>query len=87
MNDFNFEKVALVMNVLDWGWASEYGDRELKVPSILQLKETARYLLRESVESGMIGTGGFQASYHSEDGEDEFSLCFIVEERESWADQ
>jgi hypothetical protein len=86
IDSFNFEKIALVMQALDWGWAPEHGGKELSVPSVSRLKKTARYLLRSSIDANVVGSGGFRADYTPED--DAFSLCFIIEEHDSefWLD-
>ena len=41
LNEFDFEKVQRTMHALDWKWAST----QMAVPSISELKNTARYLL------------------------------------------
>lgn len=86
IDNFNFEKVALVMQTLDWGWASESGQPGLTVPPVSKLKKTARHLLKSSIDANVIGSGGFRADYNPED--DTFSLCFIIEEHDSefWLD-
>jgi len=86
IDHFNFEKIALVMQALDWGWVPEHGGKELSVPSVSRLKKTARYLLRSSIDDNVVGSGGFRADYTPED--DAFSLCFIIEEHDSefWLD-
>lgn len=71
MAAFNFEKVHKAMVALGWTW------QDKDVPTISQLKETARKLLKNSSENefGNIMTGGFKAEYHK-DGE--FTLEFIL---------
>jgi hypothetical protein len=88
IDNFNFAKVALVMQAIDWGWASQSGKPGLSVPSVSRLKATARGLLSGSINGKVTGTGGLQAAYHIEDGEEIFSLSFILEERDSefWSD-
>lgn len=79
MTAFNFEKVHKAMTALNWTWRDE------GVPTISQLKETARRLLKESSENefGNIMTGGFKAEYHK-DGE--FTLEFILADACSYED-
>lgn len=64
MADFDFNKIKLVMDFLDWKWRDE------GVPSITQLKQTAVNLLTGVAEMatkagngkyGYIATGGFHA--------------------------
>lgn len=88
IDNFNFEKVALVMQTLDWGWSQESGQPGLGVPSISRLKKTARHLLRGSIDASVTGSGGFMARYSTEDGEELFSLSFVIEEHDSefWLD-
>jgi hypothetical protein len=77
IESFNFDKVHKAMVALNWTWRNE------GVPTIKQLKETARKLLKDSSENefGNIMTGGFKAEYHK-DGE--FSLEFILAETSSY---
>lgn len=76
MQSFDFHKVHKAMESLGWRWALT-GDRGLDVPTVDDLRETARDLL-ERVRSGeRISTGGFEAT--------EDSLTFIVESY-SWED-
>mgnify|MGYP000430049192 CR=1 FL=1 len=63
LNNFDFDKVLKTMTFLDWKWHSV----DLpSVPSIIQMKETARCLLsdlsnHDDKDTWMIGTGGFTA--------------------------
>jgi hypothetical protein len=94
MDEFNFEKVQRTMHALDWKWAGT----PMAVPSISELKDTARHLLlsvynlrtKEYQETHpevpvTCGTGGFRATaLANDDGEIDFlKLEFIVTEWES----
>lgn len=94
LNEFDFEKVQRTMHALDWKWAGT----PMAVPSISELKDTARYLLlnvynlrtNEYQETHpevpvTCGTGGFRATaLANDDGEiDWLKLEFIVTEWES----
>jgi len=81
---FNFEKVRSVMQLLNWTWTNG------SVPTILDLQETAEYLLsgcvaefdrRGQPKSGMVfATGGFQATVETfETGEPRLQLLFYVD--------
>jgi hypothetical protein len=63
MDNFDFKKVHKVMQILNWTWGS-YGKE--KVPSITELKKTAKKLLKQAEKNsyGNVGTGGFHAYYH-----------------------
>lgn len=72
MDWFDFSKVAKVMEAVDWKWWSEEG---IEVPCEGKLRKEARRLLKRAIkERGIIGTGGFEASYIDGDLE----LKFIV---------
>jgi hypothetical protein len=73
LNEFNFEKVHIAMDTLNWYWF----DTDGKAPSIYRLKETAKRLLKDidcNKEYHTIASGGFEASYIG----GELSLRFIV---------
>lgn len=80
---FDWQKVQIVMNALDWCWAP-IGD----VPTIEEMKATAKYLLEyvyksanENKRESTISTGGFSATcYWSNEKQevDWLDLQFIV---------
>lgn len=80
MEGFDFDRVQIVMNHLDWQWVDK------GLPNIDQLRECAERLLREAWERGgsnatqwfRVGTGGFRAE---RDGK-ELKLTFVLEEAE-----
>lgn len=78
MEEFDFERVHNIMLRLNWNW---FPVRDA-VPSIPELKRTARQLLVDVCEEDVefCGTGGFEAYWHKED-EDMWclSLRFVVE--------
>ena len=76
MQNFDFHKVHKAMESLGWKWALTRG-RGLDVPTVDDLRETARDLLEDVKPGHHRGTGGFEATNHS--------LKFIVEEY-SWED-
>ena len=67
IDEFNFEKVHKAMTALDWKWAipitGNDGTLELQVPSLSRLKKFARYLLINSIETGLCFSGGLKAEY------------------------
>jgi hypothetical protein len=94
IDEFNFEKVQKTMHALDWTWASI----QMTVPSISELKNTARYLLINAYNMRQgeykdthpevpvtCGTGGFTATaLANEEGTvDWLKLQFVVTEWES----
>jgi hypothetical protein len=96
LTEFDFDKVHEVMVALDWKWASTHPS----VPSIRDLKDTARQLLisvynlrkdeykeTHSEVPVQIATGGFRAiALSNDDGVVDFlKLEFIVTEWEAEA--
>lgn len=85
LNEFEFEKVHKVMNVLDWKWAKKIPTH---IPSVSELKEEASRQLFECLEYSEIhkedwsvSSGGFEAHSYYEDGNIvDFSLKFIITE-------
>lgn len=74
MDNFDFQKVRIVMIALDWRWRDEV------VPDLPELRRAARKLLKHCVkEVKNMGTGGFGAIIDCENGV--LSLEFVVE---SW---
>ena len=93
LNEFDFDKVHDTMVALDWKWAST----QPSVPSIRDLKDTARHLLisvynlrkNEYQETQpevpvQVATGGFRAiALSNDDGEIDFlKLEFVITEWE-----
>lgn len=78
LDQFDFYKVHQVMKALNWTWATS--DTEDGIPTIPELRKTARRLLRDvasSLEYSETGTGGFCAE---RDEEGCLALSFVVEE-------
>jgi len=75
MDWFDFDKVALAMQALNWEWA----DAVECVPSEGEIREHGRQRLKEAIERGMSSTGGFKAIY--KDGV--LSLEFILADGET----
>jgi hypothetical protein len=67
IDEFNFEKVHKAMTALDWKWAisvtGDDGSLILQVPTLVRLKEFARYQLIASIKSGFYSSGGLKAEY------------------------
>ena len=87
MQKFDFERVHKVMTVTNWQWAR--GDGPNSVPTIEQLKATARRLLTSVVAVEIekdswygMATGGFEVrkwESSDESDEDSLELKFVVE--------
>ena len=78
LDKFNFNKVHIAMTALNWKWASA----EEGVPSIYELRKTARRLLEDLLEAKItnISTGGFTAKCDFIENEKYLSLKFTLEE-------
>ena len=75
MDWFDFERVHDVMSYLNWEW------RDNGVPSIQEMKQTARKLLKESLmEKTTVGTGGFYVEYGFDSEGENLKLSFVVTE-------
>lgn len=74
LKNFDFEKVHEVMNHLNWVWFKE-GER--KVPTVKELKKTAKELIKEikKLDVDVISTGGFEVRKD----EDAIILQFVLE--------
>lgn len=89
---FNFHKVLVAMQALDWRWVNGYDtngtSKSKSVPTITRLKGVAEKLLSESINSKIVCSGGLEARYYpSVDGDPEwFELRFILEESDSLED-
>lgn len=85
LDNFNFEKVKVAMEAVDWKWANPMGEPGLTVPTIARMRQTARSLLQKSVKDSCTGTGGFEASYYpdDEDGGEYFTLRFSLHQYSS----
>jgi len=84
---FNFERVHIAMNALDWQWCTTKGNGHA-VPTLVELKAMARHLLRESINSKVCASGGFEARYHPKVDRDSeyFELKFILHHADSYDD-
>tara|TARA_R110000868_G_scaffold182598_3_gene423576 strand:- start:2419 stop:2787 length:369 start_codon:yes stop_codon:yes gene_type:complete len=67
IDEFNFEKVHIAMAALDWKWAippTSLDDQiKLQVPTLVKLKEFARWQLIRSIETGYCSSGGLKSEY------------------------
>lgn len=80
LDNFDFEKVKIIMECLEWYWVSCD-----TIPSIGEMRKCARGLLKEALLKGVenkkdmeISIGGFKALYLRNG--DFLELSFIVEE-------
>jgi hypothetical protein len=76
MDAFDFDKVRMVMDKLDWEWA------DIGIPDNYTIRSRAREIITEAIEKKTrIDTGGFVAQYLPEysDGEEWVRLSFEVE--------
>ena len=79
MDYFDFDKVLKTMIALDWKWVKEEHKSidDLEIPSIEQIRKTARKALMRAIEiKDYTSGGGFEAEY--DDGN--LYLRFVVEE-------
>ena len=75
MDWFDFDKVHKTMRALRWEWVGA----EEKIPCQGEIRERARQLLTDAIQSEMsIGSGGLQVTYIP--GEGFLKLEFIVSE-------
>jgi hypothetical protein len=75
MDWFDFEKVHKTMKALGWEWVGA----EEKIPCQGEIREKARQLLTEAIQTEMsMGTGGFQVTYIPVQGF--LKLEFVVSE-------
>ena len=84
LNNFDFNKVKKIMDVLNWKWASSKNG----FPDMDEIRKLAtRLLIDACVEKTNISTGGFRAVYDDNgDGDPYVGLEFIVEECEGFAE-
>lgn len=73
LKNFDFEKVHEVMNHLNWVW---YNEDERKVPTVKELKRTAKELIKEikKLDVDVIATGGFEVRKDK----DSITLQFVL---------
>lgn len=77
MDNFDFGKVAKVMEGLNWRWANS--ETELQIPDVAELRKQARRLLKTALkENTGIATGGFKVTYLKD--EKFLHLEFVVSE-------
>lgn len=74
LKNFDFEKVHEVMNHLNWVWCDK---DEYKVPSVKELKRTAKELIKKIKKADVdcIATGGFEVRKDK----DTITLQFVLE--------
>jgi hypothetical protein len=83
IDEFDFEKVHIAMIALDWKWAIpviNFDERiKLEVPTLVRLKEFARYQLIGCIETGYYSSGGLTAKYFPVKAE-ETTECGAIKE-------
>ena len=83
IDEFNFEKVHIAMTVLNWKWAipptSLDDPIERQVPTLVRLKEFARYQLIGCIETGYCSSGGLTSEYFPAKPEQTIEGCAIKE--------
>lgn len=62
MDTFDFERVYDWMVHSNWKWGNL--DGQARVPSIIEIRQTARERLKEAARKGYSCTGGFTAERH-----------------------
>ena len=95
LEEFNFEKVLVVMRALDWKWYEPDGET-CRIPNIPKLVTSARrslvnahteLVMQHESQSMRAGTGGFMATATREyDGEIILDLKFVVEDM-NWSSE
>jgi len=92
MGNFDFEKVRMVMECLEWSYFDTNG-----IPTIPKLKDTALRMLK-TCKNGLLnnpgedkycaGTGGFEATaYRKDRGFFDYELKFVCASFEGFADE
>ena len=78
LDEFDFTKAHLVMQYLDWRWASSPED----VPTVGEMRKVARSLMRSCIDhdSFTTATGGFWVQKRTIDGDPFYRLMFVVTE-------
>ena len=92
LEDFDFEKVHKVMQMLDWKWATTFKKDDTgfqliaTVPSVVQIKVQALELLSDAWDKkASMSTGGLVAKYGiNEMEEPSLTLSFELESAESY---
>ena len=82
LEKFDFEKVHAYMVLTGWEWGTP-----MHIPSVSELKHTARRLvteLMESPNSRFVSCGGFTVEYHDYDEEPEITLSFEIEDSSTY---
>ena len=84
LNNFDFNTVKKVMEVLNWKWTRAKNG----IPDMDEIKKLATSLLVDAcLDKQNISTGGFRAVYEDNDGDPYVGLEFIVEECEGFAEE
>ena len=83
IDEFDFEKVHIAMTALDWKWAIPATSLDesinLEVPTLVRLKEFARYQLIGCIKTGFCSSGGFKAEYFPAKTE-ETTECGVIKQ-------
>jgi len=94
IENFDFEKVHKIMEILDWRWAGAGSNELPAVPTVEKMKERVKNMFKcmedqiaEECDEGAdawpksVSTGGFRATI-----DDEYILEFILEEYETFTE-
>lgn len=84
-DNFDFEKVKVVMDALDWRWdlrtSASPPDEKMRVPTLDEIKKVAADLLWNCANdpaNSVIGTGGFRVEKDFSDPNDPW-MCLTFE--------
>jgi hypothetical protein len=80
IDEFDFEKVHGVMELLKWKW---YNHAENKVPTIDEMKKCIRDLYKDCDGENSVCTGGFSVQKYMEDDIEWVSISFTLEHSET----
>lgn len=72
-NKFDWEKVHYFMKLVNWEWSNGFSRADYYIPTVDQLKETAKDLLQHVYDEVVVhkeqrsnwSTGGFEVSYEA----------------------
>ena len=88
LDNFDFDKVEVVMKALDWKWWNS----ENSIPTKFEMQKKAASLLEDAyyeakkwkVSHYLVGCGGFEATASYWEGEVRLGLSFVVAGWSTW---
>lgn len=86
IDELDCERIASVMEFLDWKWASEEDHNVLQIPDEIDIRRQARNLLMlcadKAIQQGhyQLATGGFEVEAWYENNKLDCSIKFVIEE-------